>query len=276
MKKLMLLAAISAASLAVFAKTSTPAGFTDDLDAALESAKKSGKTVYAVFSGSDWCYWCKVLEKNHLSKKEFVDEASKHFELVYIDSPSDKSKLSEKAAKRNPGLMEKYKIKGFPTVKFIAADGTASNASRPGKDVGPKAYAEQLAREVKTLPLVNKYIAPLKAEIDSATRPAFDKLMKIGDPFAKKTEAEQRAAYKEAVAALSEVVAKMKELRAKVEKTEVPAEIAAEKAQLLLVINQNAVGMVQHTAKTFEEAKAESDARRKRLEERRAKRKNAK
>lgn len=276
MKKLMLLAAISAASLAVFAKTSTPAGFTDDLDAALESAKKSGKTVYAVFSGSDWCYWCKVLEKNHLSKKEFVDEASKHFELVYIDSPSDKSKLSAKAAKRNPELMDKYKIRGFPSVKFIAADGTASNASRPGQGVGPKAYAEQLAREVKTLPLVNKYIAPLRAEIDSATKPAFGKLMKIGDPFSRKTEAEQRAAHKEAAAALAEVVAKMKEVRAKVEKTEVPAEIATEKAQLLSIIDQNSAGMAQHASRTFEEAKAEADARRKRLEERRAKRKNVK
>ena len=54
----------------LFAKTSTPDGFIDDFDMALESAKKSGKTVLAVFSGSDWCYWCKVLEKDYLSKKE--------------------------------------------------------------------------------------------------------------------------------------------------------------------------------------------------------------
>ena len=41
---------------------STPTGFTDDFAAACAEAEKTGKKVLAVFSGSDWCHWCKVLE----------------------------------------------------------------------------------------------------------------------------------------------------------------------------------------------------------------------
>lgn len=147
MRKTILSLVVSAFALCVCAATSTPEGFTDDLDAAIAASKKSGKTVYAVFSGSDWCYWCKVLDEGYLSKKDFVKEASKKLELVFIDRPKDKSRLSESAQKNNPALLKKYAIRGFPTVMFIAADGTGEKAPRPGKGMSPKDYAKQLAKE---------------------------------------------------------------------------------------------------------------------------------
>lgn len=146
----------AAISLSIMAATSTPEGFTDDLDAAIAASKKSGKTVYAVFSGSDWCYWCKVLEQGYLSKKDFVKEASKKLELVFIDSPRDKSMLSDKARENNPALVKKYGIRGYPTVMFIAQDGSGAKASRPAKNVSPKEYAKQLAKEAKAFTKANK------------------------------------------------------------------------------------------------------------------------
>ena len=146
----------AAMSLSIMAATSTPEGFTDDLDAAIAASKKSGKTVYAVFSGSDWCYWCKVLEQGYLSKKDFVKEASKKLELVFIDSPRDKSMLSDKARENNPALVKKYGIRGYPTVMFIAQDGSGAKASRPAKNVSPKEYAKQLAKEAKAFAKSNK------------------------------------------------------------------------------------------------------------------------
>ena len=146
----------AAMSLSIMAATSTPEGLTDDLDAAIAASKKSGKTVYAVFSGSDWCYWCKVLEQGYLSKKDFVKEASKKLELVFIDSPRDKSMLSDKARENNPALVKKYGIRGYPTVMFIAQDGSGAKASRPAKNVSPKEYAKQLAKEAKAFAKTNK------------------------------------------------------------------------------------------------------------------------
>ena len=146
----------AAMSLSIMAATSTPEGFTDDLDAAIAASKKSGKTVYAVFSGSDWCYWCKVLEQGYLSKKDFVKEASKKLELVFIDSPRDKSMLSDKARENNPALVKKYGIRGYPTVMFIAQDGSGAKAPRPAKNVSPKEYAKQLAKEAKAFAKTNK------------------------------------------------------------------------------------------------------------------------
>lgn len=156
MKKSLLTMIAAAMSLSIMAATSTPEGFTDDLDAAIAASKKSGKTVYAVFSGSDWCYWCKVLEQGYLSKKDFVKEASKKLELVFIDNPRDKSMLSDKARENNPALVKKYGIRGYPTVMFIAQDGSGTKASRPAKNVSPKEYAKQLAKEAKAFAKTNK------------------------------------------------------------------------------------------------------------------------
>lgn len=264
MKKIMVLAAMSAVSLSLLAKTSTPDGFGDDLDAAIEASKKSGKTVYAVFSGSDWCYWCKVLEKDYLSKKEFVDEASKSFELVYIDSPNDKTKLSEKAAKKNPELVKKYGIRGFPTVKFIAADGSASDASRPGDGVTPEAYAKSLAKELKHRPLIEKHIKPLEKEFTSLMMSFYSKAMIFSDPFAEKTEEAQRAAFDEVKKMFRDFIDKTGEVREKIAKAEVPAEIADKKEGLLKRIDANLAGLRKTSEMTFEDAKKLDEARKNR------------
>lgn len=155
---------------------STPAGFTDDFAAACAEAAKSGKHIVAVFSGSDWCHWCKVLERDYLSKKAFVDEAKKDFVLLFIDSPQDMSALSDAAKRQNAGLVAKYGIHGFPTVKILDAAGTEIGEARPQGDVTPKAYAEQLRREVKEGPLAKRHLAPLQADARALFRGFMEKM----------------------------------------------------------------------------------------------------
>ena len=103
--------------------TSTPAGFTDNLDEALAKAKAEGKLVYACFSGSDWCYWCKKLEKEVLSDPLFVAGVMDDYVLVFIDSPENKALLSDRAKAENEKLTKKYGIRGFPTALILDGDG---------------------------------------------------------------------------------------------------------------------------------------------------------
>lgn len=106
------------------AATSTPAGWTDDFEAAKKQAAEEGKYLLVDFSGSDWCGWCVKLDKEVFSKKEFLDGAKKKFVLVFIDSPKKREKLSPLAQKQNPKLVEQYKIEGFPSVLLMDAEGT--------------------------------------------------------------------------------------------------------------------------------------------------------
>ncbi len=137
--------------------TTTPKGFTDDFDAAALASKKSGKPIYAVFFRSDRNSWDIMTP---LNKSEFVEEASKHFELVFIESPHNKrakSKLSAKAFARNLELIKKYEIHTHYEFRFIFADGTARRppfpvwgmALMPTDKMPPKKYAEILARNAR-------------------------------------------------------------------------------------------------------------------------------
>jgi len=57
-----------------------------------------------------------------LSKKEFIDEASKKFVLVELDFPR-KKKLPEAQAEANEAASQTYNIEYFPTIVLTDADG---------------------------------------------------------------------------------------------------------------------------------------------------------
>jgi len=144
MKKLIFVS-MALASLLVGAKTSTPAGWTDDYDAALKRAEKEKKLVVADFSGSDWCGWCKRLDREVFDTEEFRKAATNDYVLLMIDTPADQSRLSEKAKVQNPTLVKKYGIRGFPTVLMLDAKGKVVHQTgyQPG---GPVLYLEMLKK----------------------------------------------------------------------------------------------------------------------------------
>ena len=140
------MAKVSAFAMALAAATAfaNPKGWTDDFEAAKEQAAREGKLLLVDFSGSDWCGWCKKLDKEVFSKPEFVEKASKDFVLVLIDKPRNQSKLSDKAKEQNPKLCEKYKIKGFPTVLMMDAEGKV--LGKTGYlEGGPEKYLKNLS-----------------------------------------------------------------------------------------------------------------------------------
>ena len=124
-------------------RSSTPVGFTDDLDAAFAKAKVEGKFVYACFSGSDWCGWCMKLEREVFSKPEFISGVKDDYVLVFIDLPEDKSLLSEHARSANQALVDKYRIRGFPTALVFDGDGRKIGETGYRKG-GAKAYVDHL------------------------------------------------------------------------------------------------------------------------------------
>jgi len=94
-------------------------GWSEDLEKALEQAKKENKSVLVEFTGSDWCPPCKMMRKEVFSKDEFVKAASKNFILVEIDMPRD----NKEVAKKNEPMVKKYKVDGFPTVILLSPEG---------------------------------------------------------------------------------------------------------------------------------------------------------
>ena len=161
MKRLVAGLVVCVAAMAAQAKTSTPAGWTDDYDAALKRAAAENKLVLADFSGSDWCGWCKKLDKEVFGKEEFLAGATNEFVLLMVDSPQDQELLSEKAKAQNPKLVSKYRVEGFPTVLVLDSKGEV--VFRGGYvNGGPKKYLKMLRRGIQEAPDVAKYIKPIE------------------------------------------------------------------------------------------------------------------
>ena len=98
--------------------------WTVDLKRAQKSAKESGKKLLILFTGSDWCHWCKKLSEEVFSKPEFEQEVVKLFVPVKLDFPS-KVKFPEAVRKSYEAEMKRYDIRGFPTVILSDAEGNA-------------------------------------------------------------------------------------------------------------------------------------------------------
>jgi len=114
-----------------------------DLPAAQAQAKKDKKLVLVNFTGSDWCGWCKKLQAEVFTTKEFDTFAKDKLVLVEIDFPNQK-KQSAELKKANEALQAKYKASGFPTI--VALNGEGKEVWRqvgymPG---GPKAWIAKL------------------------------------------------------------------------------------------------------------------------------------
>lgn len=116
--------------------------WTDDFDKALAQAKESGKYVLVDFSGSDWCGWCKRLDKEVFGKKEFKNYAEQNLVCVLIDFPRQKPQ-SDKQKKANQALLEKYSVEGFPTILLFSPQGdvAATTGYEPG---GAEEYVKHL------------------------------------------------------------------------------------------------------------------------------------
>lgn len=100
------------------------ATWTVDYSAALKKAKAENRQVMLLFTGSDWCIWCKRLQAEILSKPEFTAYAGAHLVLVELDFPRQKEQPPALKA-QNEKLAEKYGVDSYPTVIVLNADGGA-------------------------------------------------------------------------------------------------------------------------------------------------------
>ena len=197
MKKTMLGTIAAAFAATVLAATSTPQGFTDNLDEALKSAKANKRYVVAVFSGSDWCGWCKKLEKEILSTETFRKGAVGRYELVYIDNPRNQDLLSEHGKENNRKLTSKYDIHGFPTVLILDADG--KKVAEMGYDAGgPEKYLEKIEEEVKYGPDIKKYINPIEEKLKGPSEAMQKEMQEAMKGIAKKYVAIYEQGFKDA------------------------------------------------------------------------------
>ncbi len=115
--------AMVAFSLVLAGSSFADEGWLVDFEKAKVQAVKEGKPILMEFTGSDWCPPCKVLHKNVLVKDVFKKEMPKHFILLKLDNPRDKSKQTEAEKEQYQKLSKEYKVTGVPSIFLVDSGG---------------------------------------------------------------------------------------------------------------------------------------------------------
>jgi protein disulfide-isomerase len=111
----------------------------DNLDKAREIARKQHKPILFLFTGTQWCGVCQLLEKNVLSKPEFADYVKNRvilvkaeFPIAYFDRKPDAPPLNAdqqaqvELAKRfdvNVGQPNVHGLSGYPSLFLLSPEG---------------------------------------------------------------------------------------------------------------------------------------------------------
>lgn len=235
MKKVLSLLAFLLSALA-FAEM--PKGFIDDYEKALELAKAEHKLVFADFTGSDWCFWCQRLDSEILSQEDFLKAATNKFVLLMIDSPRDKSILSEKAKAQNRPLARRYKVSQYPTVLLLDEEGKiVGETGFVGG--GVENYLKVLDEKVAAIPHFLEWVKPYDKRLSEFYRRMNDGMKEATKLGSSADEGRRLLEYAEE---LTKIIA---EERAK----EVPESIAAVRSSRIKASEESARSMREFAIK---------------------------
>lgn len=119
--------------------------WTEDIDGAFKTAAKDKKPVFVNFTGSDWCYWCILADKNIFSTGQW-EKFSEKMVCLKVDFPKNGRPDAETMSKRF-ALAKQFGVRGYPT--FVLLSPERKELARPR--AGRKAASEFIAEIDKAL-----------------------------------------------------------------------------------------------------------------------------
>ena len=117
-----------------------------DWKAATKLSKETGRPLLVDFTGSDWCGWCIKLHEEVFDTAAFAKWAKENVILVELDFPKKKTQSDELKA-QNKELIEKYGVRGFPTILLLdhAGQRLGESGYKPG---GPKTWIADAQKQL--------------------------------------------------------------------------------------------------------------------------------
>jgi thiol:disulfide interchange protein len=149
---------IASASLALWAAAPATKGakvgeWTMDFEAAKTLAKEKNLPILINFTGSDWCGWCQLMDRNVFAKPEWETYARKDLVLVFIDFPQDKALVPMHFVARNEALSKQFGVRGYPTYILLASDGaTRLGQLGASRNATPEAFIADIRKLTEKAP----------------------------------------------------------------------------------------------------------------------------
>ncbi len=260
-----------------------PGKWTQDYDAAVALSKERNLPLFLKFTGSDWCSWCMLMEKQVFNEKAFQDWAKDNIVLVSLDFPRGKNAktVPNRYKDRNKTLAGEYGVTGFPTYFVLSPDGTRLGQMGARKDYTADAFLDDLRKILGNAPPPAIGITPEEREELDRLRAATAEREKAKAAIAKERDkavadgrrkmaaiaaaekSAQDAAHNKALADFRAVEQKLKVKEAELSRAQFsPAEKEAAKAALAKERETAIAEGKRLMAEAAAAAKAEQDAKR--------------
>lgn len=124
--------------------------WTMDFDAAKKLAAEKKLPLLLNFTGSDWCGWCKLMDKSVFAQEEWQKFAAENVLLVTLDFPRDKTIVPKKYTERNTELKTKFGVGGYPTYVILDSDGESKIGQLgAGRDKTPASFIKEFKGVVR-------------------------------------------------------------------------------------------------------------------------------
>ena len=124
-------------------------GWMVNLEQAYAESKKTGKPIMANFTGSDWCGWCKKLDRSVFHQPGFDKWADENVVLLELDFPR-RFRVPPEVAQQNNSLKQQFGVRGFPTIWVFDVD-KKDSGQWDIKALGKTGYTKTLAEFQSTI-----------------------------------------------------------------------------------------------------------------------------
>lgn len=108
----------------------------EEFERVLASARTQSKPVLIDFF-ADWCAACKELDRETYPSPEVISEAGR-FLSIKIDATNSEDALD--------ALMDRFGVKGLPTVAFVSSQGEILKAPRVTGFLEPELFTAELKK----------------------------------------------------------------------------------------------------------------------------------
>ena len=120
-----------------------PAVWETDAGAAMAQARARTCSVLILFTGSDWCPWCKKMDAEVYSQPEFARFAHEKLVLLKLDYPRHTPQPDAIKA-QNAEMRGRYGVSAFPTALVVDADGKVLARIKGYQPGGPARFIQML------------------------------------------------------------------------------------------------------------------------------------
>ena len=141
-----LVACLGLAPVALLAGAETH--WSEDYAASVVLSKAEKKPMLLLFTGSDWCPPCKMMEARVFASDDFAAFAKEKLVLIKADFPR-RSPQEAAIKKQNRKLADQFEVEGFPTIVMLSPSGKVVGQFVGAQYATPKAFLGWARKVVK-------------------------------------------------------------------------------------------------------------------------------